>query len=261
VSTTAPTRPVSREPIDPRIRQRRAAVARGAGRRRLVRVLLAVLVVALGADAWFALHSSLLSARVVVVRGAVHTTRPEILAAGGLAAEPPLVDVDPGRASRALEHLPWVGRAVVTRQWPDQVTVTVTERVPKAVVERADRRWAEVDGTGRVLAVTAAPPAGLVHLGLPGPATTGTQLGPAAGPVLMVADTLPAAFAAQVATISSSPGGVDLTFTAPLRVELGPPVDLPAKYEDVAALLAGATLHDGDVIDVRVPGSPTVTSA
>jgi hypothetical protein len=37
-------------------------------------------------------------------------------------------------------------------------------------------------------------------------------------------------------------------------------VELTAKYEDVSSILAGATLHNGDVIDVSVPDAPTVTS-
>ena len=46
-----------------------------------------------------------------------------------------------------------------------------------------------------------------------------------------------------------------LTLTTPVTVDLGPASQLGAKYEDVAAVLAGATLHAGDVIDVSVPGS------
>ena len=36
------------------------------------------------------------------------------------------------------------------------------------------------------------------------------------------------------------------------------PTSSTEKYEDVAAMLAGAKLVDGDVIDVSVPDSPTV---
>jgi hypothetical protein len=47
--------------------------------------------------------------------------------------------------------------------------------------------------------------------------------------------------------------------TTPILVDIGDASQLTAKYEDVSAMLAGATLHDGDVIDVSVPGAPTVT--
>ena len=87
----------------------------------------------------------------------------------------------------------------------------------------------------------------------------GSALGPAAAPALAVATTLPPAFVAQVASVTGDPNGqVTLSLTTPVTVDLGSAVQLGAKYEDVAALLAGATLHAGDVIDVSVPGSPTV---
>jgi hypothetical protein len=42
-------------------------------------------------------------------------------------------------------------------------------------------------------------------------------------------------------------------------VDIGDASQLQAKYEDVSAALAGATLHDGDIIDVSVPGAMSVT--
>ena len=47
--------------------------------------------------------------------------------------------------------------------------------------------------------------------------------------------------------------------SSPVTVDLGTASQLQAKYEDVAAILAGATLHAGRVIDVSVPDSPVVT--
>jgi len=265
VSTTTRPRPVPAEPagptVDPRIRQRRADVAKAAGRRRLRWVLLGALVVALGADGWMALHSSLLAAKVVTITGAVHETRPEILAAAGLSDQPPMVSVDPGATAAALERLAWVGHATVVRHWPDSVSIAVTERVPAAVAAVRAGRWLEVDATGRVLAVVPAPPPGLVVLHVAAPVATGGVLVRSASPILAVADSLPPAFRAQVAGISSTPAGVELALTTPVTVVLGSPDQLTAKYEDVAALLAGAPLHAGDIIDVAVPESPTVTSA
>jgi hypothetical protein len=48
--------------------------------------------------------------------------------------------------------------------------------------------------------------------------------------------------------------------TTPIVVDVGTATELPAKYEDVSSILAGATLHNGDVIDVSVPQAPTVTA-
>jgi hypothetical protein len=54
-------------------------------------------------------------------------------------------------------------------------------------------------------------------------------------------------------------GWVQLAMTTPILVDIGTATQLSEKYEDVSALLAGATLHNGDVIDVSVPDAPTVT--
>jgi hypothetical protein len=79
---------------------------------------------------------------------------------------------------------------------------------------------------------------------------------------LRVATTLPPSFAGQVTAVRIEPGGwVQLTMTTPVLVDIGSTAQLPAKYEDVSSILAGATLHNGDVIDVSVPDAPTVTAA
>jgi len=60
------------------------------------------------------------------------------------------------------------------------------------------------------------------------------------------------------ATVSTA-GWVQLSMTTPIAVDIGTATQLTAKYEDVSSILAGATLHNGDVIDVSVPDAPTVT--
>ena len=77
---------------------------------------------------------------------------------------------------------------------------------------------------------------------------------------LAVAASLPPAFAQQVVTVSVGPGGrVTLALSTPVTIDLGTAAQLPAKYEDVASILARAKLTAGDVIDVSVPESPTVS--
>jgi hypothetical protein len=290
-----PTRPGPR--IDPRIKERRTAVVRQAGRRRRRILLVVVVAVAVVAGAWFFLHTKVLAARVVTVAGSVHTPDAEIVAAAGLGAHPPLIDVDTGAVAAKVEQLPWVATAAVSRDWPDGVRIVVTERTPVAAVSatapagsaatggaaaagatpagatpsttppttattgpKGTPAWALVDGTGRVLADTPSPPAGLVHVaGAAAAGTPGTMLA-ADRPALAVAESLPKAFAGQVTEVDATAGGqVTLKLTSPVTVNLGTTGQLSQKYEDVAAVLAGAPLTAGDVIDVSVPGSPVVT--
>jgi len=249
--------------MDPRLSARRAAVIRERGRRRL-RFLVALLAgTVLIVGGWFALHSPLFSARALTVTGNVHETAAQVLTQGGLTGSPPLMDVNAGAAAARIEKLPWVAAAAVHVSWPDGVHVVVTEQTPRLAVSEPGGRWATLSGDGRVLAVSATRPSGLLLLAVPvTPGAPGTQIGARAAAGLRVASTLPPSFAAQVTGVTVEPKGwVQLAMTTPILVDIGTDSQLTAKYEDVSSILAGATLHNGDVIDVSVPDAPTVTAA
>jgi hypothetical protein len=223
----------------------------------------AVLVVLFGI--WSLLHSSLFSARSVSVVGATHETTAQIEAAAGLARHPPLLDVNTGAAVRGIERLPWVRSAWVSVHWPDGVQVVVTQQSPKVVMVAAGGQWAELSATGRVLADVTARPPGLIEVAGPqAPGAPGSTLGARDRLGLRIATTLPPSFRAQVALVTVEPGGesgdwVQLAMSTPILFNIGDASQLRAKYEDVSAMLAGAPLHDGDVVDVSIPGAVTVT--
>lgn len=252
-------RPVA---IDPRMQERRADVLRQQARHRLRLALAALGVCLLAAGAWGILHSRIFGARVVSVTGAPAAEDAAVVQAAGLAGAPPLIDVGSANAA-AVERLPWVATATVTRRWPDGVSVVVTDRTPVAVVAEgpAAAGFAEIDRDGRVQATVSSPPSGMVTLaGTAAPGAPGSTLGNAHA-ALVVAVSLPKAFASQVTEVQESPGGdVTLHLRSPVTVYLGSTADLHAKYEDAAALLAGATLAQGDVIDVSAPSTPVVRS-
>jgi cell division protein FtsQ len=254
-----PPRPRAR--IDPRISARRAEVSRQQGRRRLRLAAIALGVVAVLFGVWCLLHTSLFSARAITVVGATHETASQIEAAAGLAGHPPLLGLNSGAAVKGIEGLPWVRSASVRVQWPDGVRVVVVERVPQLVMAAAGGMWAELDTEGRVLALVATRPPGLLEVAGPQtPGAAGTLLSPADQLGLHIAATLPASFRAQVTEVKViSAGFVQLAMTTPILVDIGDASQLHAKYEDVSAALAGATLHNGDIIDVSVPGAMTVT--
>lgn len=252
--------PGATAPIDPRIRARRAEVLRSEARRRLLTALVVLGVLATLACGWFALHSRLFAARVVTVVGAVHTPAREIVAAAGLADHPPLIDVG-AAAAAGVERLPWVEHATVSREWPDGVRITVRERVPVALVEEqpASAGWAIVDRAGKVLAVVGRAQSGLPRVA--GPVAPG-RAGSTARDVraaLAVVTSLPKAFAGQVSSVTEDRArAVTLQLTSALTVYLGSTGQLRQKYEDVAAILKGATLPTGATIDVAAPATPVV---
>jgi cell division protein FtsQ len=256
-----------RTAIDPRIRQRRIDVARRRGRRRLrwIGAALAVVVVAVAGLA--VLHTPWFSARGVTVRGLhPHTSSAAILGAAGLGGHPPLVSVDPGATAARVEALPFVASAAIERQWPDHVVITVRERVPVVQMAGPGSQWSVLDRDGRTLAAGAARTPGvavlIVHApwGPVPPAVVGGSLPSVAESGLVVARTLPPAFVAQVVSLTVAPDGtVSLALGSGITVWLGTPTELGAKYEDVAAIIAHASLRGATAIDVTVPASPTVT--
>lgn len=253
-------------PIDPRIRERRIDVARRQGRRRLAWVCAAAGVVAAAAILVAVLHTPWMSAQVLTVTGRhPNTPTAAIEAAAGLDGHPPLIDVDPASVAARVERLPYVAGAEVRRQWPDGVEIRVTERVPAMEMAGPGTEWSVLDAHGRTLGIVPNRVPGLVVLIVLGPsggvspAPVGQALGRDAAAGLRVCHTLPPAFAAQVVAVTESANAtVRLYLNSGLNVLLGTTVDLTAKYEDVAAIIAHASLTGAKTIDVTVPQSPTV---
>jgi cell division protein FtsQ len=257
-SRRPPAKKVSR--VDPRIRRRRIAIRKKRVRRWLLLSGTVVVTAGVVAGAWLVLHSSVFSARVVDVTGSAHTPRSVIVRTAGLAGHPPLIDVNTSKAANALERLAWVKTAAVTLEWPDGVHVALTERKPVASVKGNGGDWALVDRYGRVLEVAASPFSGVPQLLGPSEALVSGSFLKGIGAALLVASTLPRAFSAQVTQVVERAGArIELKLTEPVDVTLGSATDLGAKYEDIASIIAGASLNAGDTIDVSVASSPTVS--
>ncbi len=177
--------------IDPRIRQRRVAIRRSQGRKRLLwlggataLLMLVVLVVGLAHTPWF-------GAQAISVTGS-HPRTPDsaIVDAAGLEHHPPLISVNPGAVARRVESLPFIASAKVKRNWPDGVQIAVTERAPVVQMAGPGTSWSLLDGHGRTLQQVPGRLPGLVvyivhtpDSGIP-PAPVGNSLPPSAGPGL-----------------------------------------------------------------------------
>jgi cell division protein FtsQ len=256
--------------MDPRIRRRRVEVRRQEGRHRL-RVLVGVTAVAVtAAGGWAATGSALLDVDHIVVQGAVHTPVDQAVAAAGVRRGQPMTRLDPGRAARGVDGLPWVARATVERHWPGSVGIRIVERAPVAVAPAEGGGSALVDATGRILDQVGSPPAGLAVLaGLPPVGAPGSRL-PAEGvAAVSVAVALPAELRARTAGVGPADGAggaagggggeVELRLAPDGVVRLGRPEDLARKFDAVRAVLAQVDLRNLAVLDVRRPDSPVLT--
>lgn len=246
-----------------RLGARREAVASSKRRRRKIIAGAIAAIVLLGVGGWVLLHSSLFSATTIRVTGATHETSAQVVDAAGLSNHPPLISIQTDKAAAGVEALPWVLRATVSLGWPHSVHIAVVERIPVASL-RMGSNVALVDSTGRIVSVTTSLPAGTGTVPTRVPGLTvhpvGSWVGLAAEPAIHVAATLPPAFKGQVAkVIGFKDGTVSLRLTTPVTIQLGTSAQLTQKYRDIASIIAGATLHPGDVVDVSVPQASTIT--
>jgi len=140
--------------------------------RRTTLIVLVLLTVLAGGGTWAVYGSSWLRATRVTVHGERVLTAGQIEHAAAVPLGGPLASVDTGAVRRRLlAALPRVERVDVTRSWPHTISVTVTERVPSAVL-RNGAKFTEVDRDGVRFATVDRAPAGVPLVQLT-PDTTG----------------------------------------------------------------------------------------
>lgn len=244
----------------PRIRARRAEVARSAGRRRL-RYLNVVLAL-VGVAVWtlVALRSPLFDVDRVQVSGVRQASDEQVRSAAGVVPGEAMADVDLGAARRRVAALPWVRTATVRRMWPGTVRVVVVERRPLAVVEGRGA-WSRVDAEGRVIDVSRHRPAGLLELVGARPAPPGSRLAHRDRAALSTLGRLPAALVGDAVATRLDGADLVLELTDGFEVVIGDSTDLRDKAEAAAAVRRAAERSRGCRIDVRVATAPFLTQA
>ena len=224
----------------------------------VVGVLATVLVLAVGYAGSWVLHRSFFAAHSVSIEGNVHETTAQISSLSGITSHTALIDINPSLISSRLDRLTWVSGATLSKHWPHSVTITVHERKVCAVTRENPSTNELVSCDGYPLG--SVPTSNLVQVAADG------WNGPAhwpfahwAAPAVVVARSLPVAFANQVVCVSVNRSGIiTLHMTTPVTFVLGSDHGLGDKYVAVAAVLAHASLTPGEVVDVSVPSDVTV---
>jgi cell division protein FtsQ len=250
---------VSTVTVDPRLRARRATVARDAGRRRLRRLLALAALLGVVAFAFAATFTPALDIEDVAVRGDGRTSVEAITEAAEVTAGDALVWFDTGEAERAVAALPWVQDATVERTWTGEVTIAVTERRAAATLGAGDGTWLLVDGTGRVLDRVDAQPTDVPLIeGVEADAGPGETLQGPGADVVAVAGAVPEALRPQVATVRGADDRISVTLRDGGTVALGGPDDAAAKLASAAAVLATVPAGCVQELDVSVASSPAL---
>ncbi len=259
--TLAPERPAPAPSpsAHPRMRARRAEVARSAGRRRLRRVKVLLAVVCAIVWSLVLVRSPLLDVDRVQVVGAHHTAPADVRAAAATPRGTPMAEVDLDRARRQVAALPWVAEVQVSRLWPGTVRLVVTERTPVATVAHPDG-WATLDAEGRVLAVTGEAP-DLPVLDGTRAVAPGHRLDRDDRAALEVVGALAEPLVDSVVGVATTAEGIELALDDGFRALFGDGSEVRAKAAATVAVGQHATV-EGDAcrIDVRVPSAPVLTS-
>lgn len=214
-------------------------------------VLAALVVVGLvGGAVWAVWFSALLSVQGVEVAGTASLKPQQVRRAAGVTLGEPLVSVDLGAVRSRVAALAPVERVEVSRQWPDQVLVEVTERTPIAVIDIGGRLRG-LDRHGVVfLDYKKAPPAlPLVKT----PIGTGSE---ALREAAAVVGAMPAELARIIDHVAvETVDGISLELGDGRTVMWGSADDSAQKARVLQALLR----QDATTFDVSVPGQPTTS--
>lgn len=232
--------------MDRRLEKRRKEVAEGQARSGLFKLLIVLLVASISGLAIWMFRSPLLSVQEVVIAGAPPHLREQVRSESGIAPGQPLVSVRPAEVEAALAVNPWIASSQVTLQWPQQVLIEITPRLPVAWLDEGDG-WSLV-GEDAVVLETAR--------------QAGTEL-PTLRASAEVAKLGGLAFLAELGPLEF-PGALveqrDTEMWAQVGghdVRLGRPVDMEAKARALTALLARG-IEAGASISLIAPTRPAV---
>lgn len=244
--------------VDPRFRERRIAVRKDAGRKRLKRLVVLVGAAVVALAGVLVLRSPLLDVDEVTVAGASQLTPDQVRDAAGIGRGAPILLADLDAATAALEALPWVAAAEVTRDLPGRVHLEVREREAVAVVSGGDTA-ALVDVSGRVLELAEAASTPFVQVvSADPPPAPGGRFGPDLVAAIELAGRLRVNPAGAVAAVHLEPT-LRLELVDGGEADLGDGSDLDAKVEAFRTMHARVDRTCLDTIDLTVPTHPVVT--
>jgi cell division septal protein FtsQ len=246
----------TRSASETRLRARRIAVNRQAGRRRLRRlvVLAALLLVAVGLLA--SLGSSSFGVREADVRvsGNVYTDQVALRAAIDSVIGTPVILVDTEALEAEIEAIPWVDEASVRTDLPYGLVIDISEREPVLSYPGPDDLFRVLDGEGRVLDVIDGWPFEyLLLVGVEPPALAAGEFAPP-GYVgaATLGRTLTGSILDRVSLVQVDEAGNDLVVVLDDHTEIrfGAARDLFAKLVRLETVYASGAASSAAVIDV-----------
>lgn len=150
--------------MEPRLRDRRIAVKRSVGRKRLKWLAIVTVVVGVIVAGLAVIGSGLFAIDRVEVEGAVYSVGPELDAIVADLEGQNVLRVDTEAIEDELRRIPWVEDARVTTDFPHGATIELRERVPILAYLGPDQQYRVLDADGRVITVLAGRPTDYLEL-------------------------------------------------------------------------------------------------
>ncbi len=231
-----------------------AARMRSRERWRRLSVTITVTLVLLAITAYIIVwHTSVFALTTVRVTGEKNVRAQQIIAAAALGNGTPLASLDTGGAASRIEKLPPIATASVSLDWPHTAVITVTERVPAALIPNGSR-YDVVDVSGVIFGAVATPTAGLPVIQVQGPSAVKAAVVPGA---LAALKALAPDIVRQVTGISATSAySISLKLRGGSVVNWGGADDASAKAADLSALLR---LGKAARYDVSAPDAPAMS--
>jgi cell division protein FtsQ len=231
-----------------------AARLRSRERWRRLSVTITVTLLLLAIAGYFIVwHTSAFALTTVRVAGEKNVRAQQIAAAAQLGTGTPLASLDTGGAAARVEKLPQIATATVSLDWPHTAVITVTERVPAALIPNGSR-YDVVDVSGVVFGSVTAPTGGLPVIDVQGGSAVKATVVPGA---LAALKALSADVVRQIAGISATSAySISLKLRGGSVVNWGGADDASAKAADLAALLR---LGKAARYDVSAPEAPAMS--
>lgn len=214
----------------------------------------ALVLLLVGLGVWLVYFSPVLAVEGSEVEGSRLLSDDQVRQAAEVPSGRPLARVDVDAIAENLEELPEVASADVSRKWPDELLLKVTERVAVGVVE-SEGTFLGIDESGFVFRELRSRPKVLPLIRV----DEGTDV--EIGATDEVLEEGAAVVAALPRRVARSVEHVELTTVDRISLHLrdGRTVEWGSadQSEDKAAVLTALLKQEAEVYDVSVPGQPT----
>ncbi len=241
--------------IDPRLQERRQAVAEDKARHKFGRLLKVWVVLAVLGIAVWVLLSPWLDVDRVDTAGIVSSGAHGVLADSRVVAGAPMVMIRSGEVEAALEADPYVADATVELHWPDRVVVNIEERSAVAWVETGSG-WSHRAADAVALPSPEQPDDTKAWIRLPSLADSDAGSSRELRGALEFVAALPEALRVET-TVRIRPNGELWAEIPDFDVRLGRAVEMEAKALSLAALLAEKPPR-GSLLTLIAPEHPAV---